>query len=99
MKTGDRVICINASNMTDRVALNPILIKGREYIIYAVNKCSCGVTSFDVGLDGFNRDQICDCGKTTHTKAHWCNSTRFAKVKEQYKIIHMDIAIEKPILN
>lgn len=100
MKTGDRVICIDASNKGDGY-IYPPLIKGREYIIYTVDKCSCGRISFDVGLTTEHSIHYCDCNKDINNPSgvHWCNSKRFAKVKEQYKIIHMDIEIEEPSLN
>ena len=101
MKTGDRVICIDASN---RGMINtPPLIKGREYIIYGTRKCNCGIIDFNVGCTSnpeITHDE-CSCGSLSLSIdiIHWANSDRFAKVKEQYRIIHMDIEVEEPILN
>jgi len=53
MKKGDRVICINASNSGD--GLSAPLKKGREYIIYGVYNCDCGLVKFDVGLVGTDK--------------------------------------------
>lgn len=100
MKKNDRVVCIDASK--DRRYVSPNLTEGREYIIYAVHKCSCGLMSFDVGITRDSSKPMCCLCFNTHdlgSTIHWCNSKRFAKVKEQYKIIHMGIEIEEPILN
>lgn len=102
METGDRVICIDASTHGD-CDISPPLTKGREYIVYESHHCDCGDIYFDVGLIsklGFMECSNCTANSFTHkTKEHWCNSKRFAKVKEQYRIIHMDIEIEEPTLN
>lgn len=101
MKVSDRVICIDATKQNNGLmGVPPPLIKGREYIIYDIDVCACGSRSFDVGLRTYNNLTDCHCGKTETTRGvHWAYAKRFAKVKEAYKIIHMDIEIEEPILN
>ncbi len=98
MKAGDRVICIDADSHKNLI--QPKLIKGREYIIYASKKCSCGLVKFDIGATT-NKDYIrCECGRDYSSQGtHWANSKRFAKIKEQYKVVHMDIETKEPILN
>lgn len=99
MKTGDRVICIRTHNGGSKP---PPLVKGREYIIYDVHKCGCGNISFDVGLTSNNVGIMCrKCSSiySLDNAIHWAAETLFAKVKEQYKVIHMDIEVEEPILN
>ncbi len=102
MKKNNRVICINANRLRE-ISVNPKLIKGREYIIYASRSCPCGIIEFDVGLltESFVGRHICSvCNHSQKSDGiHWCLSTRFAIVKEQYKVVHMDIAIEEPTLN
>ena len=99
MKTGDRVICIDAT--AHGKYLSPSLIKNREYIIYNILECDCGRSRYDVGLKSDLSYMICRCGNkfSTNSDIHWASSKRFAKVKEQYKVIHMDIKIEEPVLN
>ena len=45
MKTGDRVICIDANSHGDNDT--PPLIRDREYIIYDIAKCSCGCIIYE----------------------------------------------------
>ena len=102
MKTGDRVICIDATSHADTSP--PPLVKGREYIVYGVHKCGCGTISFDVGLisiPGSDHMECTDCDRIYNDtgRVHYAKSRRFAKVKEEYRIIHMDIEVEEPILN
>jgi len=102
MKTGDRVICIKATYTGG--SYPPPLIKGREYIIYDYHKCGCGHTSVDVGLIAPPETTGMFCHKcgteyADNSPSHWCALSRFVKVKEQYKTIHMDIEIEEPNLN
>ena len=99
MKTGDRVICIDANSHGDNDT--PPLIRDREYIIYDIAKCSCGCIIYDVGLISKYSWVECYCGVRLigPTDIAWANSKRFAKVKEEYRIIHMDIEVEEPILN
>jgi len=104
MKKGDRVICIDASARGFGQA--PPLVKGREYIIYDYKKCPCGVCSYDVGLivnfnsTGYSRCTSCG-GRHINPKqeTHWANEGRFAKVKEEYRVVKMEIEVEEPMLN
>ena len=100
MKTGSRVICIDASAKSYRQP--PPLIKGREYIIYGVKKCTCGNDKFDVGLRSDCTITRCiNCGSVidNHDGIHWANSKRFAKVQEQYRTVKLEMEIEEPIYN
>lgn len=99
MKTNDRVICIDASNHNPNLR-RPSLVKGRQYIVYDIMKCSCGSISFDVGITTPFKFTSCECGnKYFNGHISMCNSKRFAKVQEEYRVVKMEIEIEEPILN
>lgn len=98
MKEGDRVVCIDAS--MGKIGIMP-LIKGREYIIYNISKCTCGGIGIDVGFLRSMFNLICFCSKPllNCTESHWFKPERFAKVQEEYRVVHMEVEIEEPILN
>ncbi len=100
MKVNDRIICINASGFGS-FGYNP-LIKGREYIIYDVDICSCGDVAFDIGMSTELDIMSCsNCGLITDINdgIGWASSKRFAKVQQEYRTVKLEMEIEEPILN
>lgn len=105
IKPGDRVLCINDFNHKSN-GIQSALKKGREYIVYSIYGCGCGI-SYDVGLlpqttPNKNVLGMCPgCGRIEDNNIHWAATERFVKVKEnvQYKAVHSNIKIEEPALN
>lgn len=96
IKIGDRVVCIDNSGH-----VNPNLIKGREYIVYAIKECRCGIVSFEIGIItekgvicSFCSSELANVGEPA-----WFASRRFRKVEEKVNYVKLEIEIEEPIYN
>lgn len=101
MKTGDRVVCIDAKVTDSNGEISyPLRLKG-EYIIQDVNLCVCGQVSFDVGLNipSDYTSTFCTCGKLTYGNTWFFRSTRFRKVEEKVNYVKLEIEVEEPCLN
>ena len=101
MIIGDRVVCIDDTFHTDYKGNASALKRGREYIVYDIDVCSCGV-AFDVGLViGSDAERCYGCGQTLRGDVWWANARRFKKVedKKEYKVVHSNIKIKKPNAN
>lgn len=107
INTGDRVVCVDASNCKDSDGNTPGLVEGRDYIIYSIDKqCSCEeVVNVGIACPIYGHrvrcatclDQVIDDG------IWWLDHTRFRKIEETINYVKIEIEevieIEEPILN
>lgn len=104
IQIGDRVKCINNSSFGGNP---PKLVLNREYIVYDLYKCSCGLSAIDVGLIGIKNALmhcVCDRDYSNYANSrHFCDVRRFVKSEEQskteYKVIKIEIPKEELIMN
>lgn len=93
IKVGDRVVCIKVHSSGETT------IKGREYIVYGVDVCECGIVTLDTGFKSPTGRIMCDCWKTTTTDIWWHDAECFRKVEERTNYVKLEIEVEEPILN
>lgn len=101
IKIGDRVLCINAKGKDSN------LKEGREYIVYDILQCGCGVINLNVGTTfnyGISNTYCTTCGNDlSYDETDWNKIERFVKKEEQvrYEVqyVKIEVDIEDPILN
>lgn len=93
IKTGDRVICIDASNSS-------VLIEGREYVAGEIETLCCEVV-IEVGLYSTNdiRCNMCSTHVIDVGELAYFRLDRFRKVEEKVNYVKQEIKLEEPILN
>ena len=74
MKIGDRVVCIKTHSQG-------VVVKDREYSIYAKRVCKCGDVSFDVGIENLHNLNQCPCKQIYQSDAHLVSSKLFAPLQ------------------
>ena len=57
------------------------LRKGLIYIIMDINKCECGVISFNVGIINARTSIVCFCGESAETSIWWISSELFRPIQ------------------
>ena len=92
-KIGDRVKCINAGDMSNGKLSLTKLVLHREYIIYNIMKCKCGLVKLDVGIEE-DRYTKCNCGVFIKDSIGWCNAYRFIKVQDKKEYIAVQSNVE-----
>ena len=105
IKIGDRVRCIDASDILPIVFVNP-LVFGKEYIVNRISYCkACGNAQLHVGVFSIVKyDAGCKCGECEEVSSHEdvpLRASRFEKSieKTEYISVALDVKIEEPILN
>lgn len=91
-EVGDIAICIKVGSIVSGPGNPPVLRLYGEYIVNAVNVCSCGNVSLDVGLPSGGKQTRCfKCDNHyLGNEAHWCSSVRFVK-KQTKEMIQMEL--------
>lgn len=100
-RVGDRVVCIKSSRFPNQAFSVVDLVKGREYIIYAIEKGHCGFI-VDIGLSNYKIQKArCICGHVYNTHDRFVNASRFRKVEEKKEIqyVKLEVKIEEPCLS
>lgn len=102
LNTGDRVRCIDDSNVGENSQIKSGLVKGREYIIYGIEGCKCiGMDGVDVGLilpAGYEQKcPTCQKQISIEGKPMYVHHKRFVKVQEQYHVVEVAAYIKEEI--
>ncbi len=97
INVGDRVKCIDVSYGTEDAPIP--LILNRDYLVYGVCECNCGMVSYDVGIllkeTRENTGRLyCTCCNRLMGKSgepYYFKSSRFVKVEEnkEYKVVEV----------
>lgn len=102
-KVGDRVKCIKVGRLNGSQGTPPPLVLNREYIVYGISQCNCGMLALDVGIATTNGLPTNGCCGSYLPGNHvrWCNSKRFVKVQEkkEYIAVESNVEIENPVLS
>lgn len=97
-KVGDRVLCIDDSEHTSN-GIQSTLKKGREYIVYGLGICKCGIL-LDIGITCIVKAINIKCGWCKDTRPddgiHYAHSRRFVKVKPEYQVVKSEIKEKEP---
>lgn len=91
-EVGDIAICIKVGSIIPGYRKNPSLRLYGEYLVNAINVCSCGNVSLDVGLPSEGKHTRCSKCDNHYlgNGAHWCASARFVK-KQTKEMVQMEL--------
>lgn len=98
-KSGDILICIDASNLPTGINL----IEGRKYVCYEVVDAPCGCQGVDIGLTMREHNTVCDVHNCKYnvglTNIRWARSSRFRKEEPEYRVVKIEVEERELIYN